>query len=206
MLQIWGRTNSSNVKKVLWCAEEIGLPYNRIDAGGQFGGVDTPDYLAMNPNGLIPTIKDGDLILWESHTIVRYLAAKHEATTLYPTELGSRAQAEKWMDWVSAALMEPFRDLFWNVVRLAPEQRNADVAKKGFDGTSRLLGIANAQLANTRFLAGNELTVADIPLGCIAYAWFNMPIDRPELPHLHAWYDQLAARPSFQKAVMVPLT
>jgi len=206
MLKIWGRTNSTNVKKVLWCAEELGIPYQQINAGGQFGIVNDASYRAMNPNGLVPCLQDGDLILWESHTIVRYLAAKHHAENLYPTDLARRASAEKWMDWVAASVMESFRLLFWNTVRLAPEQRDPEAARQGMQASSQLLAVADAQLARQPYLSGDDLGVGDIPLGCVAYAWFEMPIQRPDLPHLQAWYDKLKSRPAYQKAVMVPLT
>lgn len=206
MLKIWGRTNSSNVKKVLWCAEEIGLPYDRIDAGGPFGIVNEPAYRALNPNGLVPVIEDGPLVLWESHTIVRYLASKHGATQLYPTDLSERAQSEMWMDWVGTSVMEPYRLLFWNTVRLAPAERDQAAAEKGLQDVQRLLAIADQALSRQPFLSGDKLGVGDIPLGCLAYAWFGMPIERPALPNFQAWYQRLAERPAYQKSVMVPLT
>lgn len=206
MLKIWGRTNSANVKKVLWCAEEIGIPYERIDAGGPFGLVNEPSYRALNPNGLVPTLEDGPLVLWESHVIVRYLASKHEAYHLYPTNPAERAKREMWMDWVSSSVMEPYRLLFWNTIRLGPADRDPVVAQQSLQNTQRLLAIADQALSKQAFLSGDTLGVGDIPLGCLAYAWFNMPIERPTLPHLHAWYQRLTERPAYQKSVMTPLT
>lgn len=206
MLKIWGRTNSANVKKVLWCAEELGLPYERIDAGGAFGIVDEPAYRALNPNGLIPVVEDDGLVLWESHVIVRYLAAKHGALHLYPADPAGRARLEMWMDWVASSLMEPYRLLFWNTVRLAPEQRDPAAAEKGMHEVRRMLAIADQVLAKQPFMSGDALGVGDIPLGCLAYSWFNMPVERPDLPHLQAWYQGLTQRPAYRKSVMIPLT
>ncbi len=206
MLKIWGRTNSVNVKKALWCAEELGLSYERIDAGGPFGIVNEPAYRALNPNGLIPTLEDNGLVLWESNVIVRYLAAKHGAVHLYPAGAAERARLEMWMDWVASSIMEPYRQLFWNTVRLAPEQRDHAAAEKGLQELSRLLVMADHALSGQPYLSGESFGVADIPLGCIAYSWLNMPIQRPELPHFQAWYERLAERPAYQKIVIIPLT
>ncbi len=123
MLKIWGRKNSSNVRKVLWCAEEAGLAYERIDAGGAFGVVNDAPYRALNPNGVVPTLEDEGFVLWESNTIVRYLAARY-APDLYPQDLQQRASAEKWMDWTTSSLAAPFRTVFWGTVRTPPEQRD----------------------------------------------------------------------------------
>jgi len=206
MLKMWGRTNSVNVKKVLWCAEELGLSYERVDAGGPFGIVDEPTFRALNPNGLIPVIEDDGLVLWESHVIVRYLTAKHEAVHLYPTGAAERARREMWMDWVASTIMEPYRLLFWNTVRLAPEQRDHAAAEQGLHELRRLLAMADQALSRQPFLSGEAFGVADIPLGCLAYSWFNMPIERPDLPHLQAWYQGLTERPAYRKIVMIPLT
>lgn len=206
MLKIWGRANSANVKKVLWCAEELGLAYERVDAGGRFGIVDEPAYRALNPNGLVPVIEDEGLVLWESNVIVRYLAAKHQALSLYPATAEGRARMEMWMDWVASAVMEPYRVLFWNTIRLAPAERDPAAAEKSLHELARLLAMADQALSRQPYLSGEALGVADIPLGCLAYAWFEMPIQRPGLPHLQAWYGRLADRPAYQKSVMIPLT
>ncbi|WP_112663050.1 glutathione S-transferase [Microvirga flavescens] len=206
MLTIWGRGNSTNVKKVLWCAEELGVPYEQINAGGAFGLVNDPTYRAMNPNGLVPCIKDGDVVLWESNTIVRYLAAKYGEETLFTRDVAERASAEKWMDWATSTVAIPFRDVFWNIVRRSPEERDMAALEKGLQTCSGLMKIADAALADKPFLSGDRLGVGDIPLGCFAYAWFEMPIERPALPHMTAWYERLKTRPAYRKAVMIPLT
>ncbi|MBG6120495.1 MULTISPECIES: glutathione S-transferase family protein [unclassified Sphingobium] len=205
-MKIWGRVNSTNVRKVRWCAEEIGIDYEHIDAGGSFGMVGDPDYLAMNPNGLVPCLKDGDLILWESNAIVRYLARRYGTEPFASADAGAWASADKWMDWASLSFATPFRDLFWNLVRCRPDQRNECEMKRGEEQCVRLMTIADKALSDAPYLSGVELGIGDVPLGAIAYAWFSLPIERPELTYLHAWYERLCLRPAFQKAVMTPLT
>ncbi|MEP9373279.1 glutathione S-transferase [Mesorhizobium sp. KR1-2] len=206
MLKIWGRGNSTNVKKVLWCAEELGLPFEHTMAGGTFGVVNDAAYRAMNPNGLVPCIQDGDFVLWESNAIVRYLSAKYGEGTLSPSDLQQRAGADKWMDWTTSSLAGPFRDVFWNMVRLPAAERNNAEVERGLAACSRLLAIADGALSGQPFLSGQQFGMGDIPLGSFAYGWFEMPIERPALPYLKAWYERLAARPAYQKAVMIPLT
>lgn len=205
-MKIWGRINSTNVRKVLWCAEEIGIAYDHINAGGAFGLVDNPDYLAMNPNGLVPCLQDGDLILWESNAIVRYLARQYGAEPFAPAAATQWAAADKWMDWASLSFATPFRDLFWNRVRCAPDQRNESEMQRGQEQCARLMAMADQALSTAPFLSGDDLGIGDVPLGALAYAWFTMPIKRPDLPHLEAWYKRLCARPAYRKAVMTPLT
>ena len=206
MLKIWGRTNSNNVKKALWAAEEVGVPYENIAAGGAFGIVSDPAYRTMNPNGLVPTLEDGELVLWESNTIVRYLAAQYGRSTVWIDDPAARAKSEKWMDWATSTLATPFRDVFWNVVRRTPDQQDPIAMDKGRDSCSSLFTIVDAALASQPYLSGDRFGVGDIPLGCFAYAWFEMPIERPDHPNLAAWYARLKERPAYQKAVMIPLT
>lgn len=206
MLKIWGRHNSSNVRKVLWCAEEIGLPYESIEAGGAFGQVDTPEYRALNPNGLVPMIEDHGLPLWESNTIVRYLSARYALDTLYPADPARRAVGEKWMDWTTSSFAGPFRDVFWGTLRTAPDLRDHEKIAAGIRRCGELLAMADAALAKAPWLSGPDFAMGDIPLGSFIYAWFEMPIDRPELPHLRDWYERLKARPAYRKAVMTALT
>ncbi|WP_018184259.1 glutathione S-transferase [Kaistia granuli] len=206
MLTIWGRNNSNNVKKVLWCAEEIGLAYEAIPAGGAFGLTGDPTYRAMNPNGLVPTIRDGDFVLWESNAIVRYLAARYALGTLAPEPATLRASADRWMDWTTSSLAAPFRDVFWGMVRTAPDRRDSAAIEAGRTKCAALLGMADQALAEQPYLSGPSFGMGDIPLGCFVYAWFAMPIERPDLPHLAAWYERLSARPAYRKAVMIPLS
>jgi len=207
MLKIWGRKNSSNVRKVLWCAEELGLDYQAVDAGGAFGVVNEPHYRALNPNGVVPTIEDDDLVLWESNTIVRYLGAKHApGTSWYPEDPVARAKAEKWMDWTTSSLAAPFRPLFWGILRTPAEQQDWVAINAAHKTCAQLLSIADEALASQPFLSGQEIGMGDIPLGCFIYAWFEMPIERPEMRHLRAWYERLRERPAYQAAVMTALT
>ncbi|MCX5493221.1 glutathione S-transferase [Kaistia dalseonensis] len=206
MLTIWGRGNSNNVKKALWCLEELGLAYEHIPAGGAFGIVDDAAYRAMNPNGLVPTIRDGDLILWESNAIVRYLAAKYGAGTLWLDDPAERAEGDRWMDWTTSSFAASFRDVFWNMVRTEPEKRDMAAVAQGLERCGKLLAIVDEALSRQPFLSGAAFGIGDIPLGCFIYGWFAMPIERPDLPHLSAWYQALATRPAYQKAVMTALT
>jgi glutathione S-transferase len=206
MLKIWGRRNSSNVRKVLWCAEEIGLPYESIEVGGAFGGTQSAEYRALNPNGLVPVIEDHGLPLWESNAIVRYLAARYALGTLYPVDVAERARSEQWMDWTSASFAVAFRDLFWGVVRTAPADRDETRIAAALVRCGDLLTVADAALAQQPWLSGERFAMGDIPLGAFAYAWFEMPIQRPELLHLADWYARLQQRPAYRKGVMTPLT
>lgn len=205
-MKIWGRLNSTNVRKVLWCAEELGLAYERIDAGGAFGVVKDPAYLAMNPNGLVPCLEDGELVLWESNAIVRYLARRYGETPFAPVNEAGWADADKWMDWTSLSFTGPFRDLFWNLVRTAPEARDEGAVRRGAEQCAELMAFADKSLAASPYLSGEHLGIGDIPLGCIAYAWFALPIERPALPHLEDWYARLSERPAYRTAVMTPVT
>ncbi|MCQ4308483.1 glutathione S-transferase [Pseudomonas stutzeri] len=206
MLKLWGRINSTNVRKALWCLEELGVPHTRIDAGGAFGVVGEAEYIAKNPNRLVPCLEDGELALWESNTIVRYLAAQYGEGTLWSTDPRQRAGADKWMDWATSTLATPFRPLFWNIVRTAPEKRDMAAVQAALDECGKLLAIVDRDLAAQPYLSGDSFGMGDIPLGCFAYAWFEMPIERPDLPHLRHWYERLQQRPAYQTAVITPLT
>ncbi|TCV58152.1 glutathione S-transferase family protein [Pseudomonas fluorescens] len=207
MLKIWGRKNSSNVRKALWCAEELGLAYEAIDAGGAFGVVDTPEYRAKNPNGRVPMIEDDGFVLWESNTIVRYLAARHASgSAWYPADVQARAQAEKWMDWTTSSFAAPFRTVFWGVLRTPVEQRDWTAIHAAIKECDDLLAMVERTLSEQLYLSGDEIGMGDIPLGSFIYAWFEMPIQRAERPAVQAWYARLQQRPAYRKAVMTALT
>ena len=213
MLRLWGRTTSSNVQKVLWLAGEIGLPYERVDAGGAYGVVDTPAYRAMNPNGLVPTIEDDGFVLWESNTIVRYLAAKHAATSIYPADVRARADVERWMDWGTSVLAPAITPAFWQLVRSPPAQRDAAaIAASAASAakTAQATAILDAHLAERPFLCGDALTLADVVCGINTYRWLNLDFagaghPRPAQPALQALYARLAQRPAYRDAVMIPI-
>jgi len=205
MLKIWGRVNSVNVKKVLWVVEELGLKYERIDAGMQHGVVNTPEYKKMNPNALVPTIDDDGFVLWESHSIVRYLAAKHGAGTLWPADLKQRADSDRWMDW-ALTFQASFRTVFWGLVRTPPEKRDLQAIEEARQKCAELLAIPNAALANRPYFAGNSLTIGDIPLGCHVHLWMRLAIERPAHANLQRWFDRLCTRAPFKKIVDIPLS
>lgn len=206
MLKIWGRINSVNVQKVVWTAEELGVAYERVDAGMKFGIVDEPGYREMNPNGRIPTIQDEDLILWESNAIVRFLAAKYGAGRLCPVTLEARADADRWMEWCMTTIAPVITPLFQGLIRTPPERRDAksiDEARSRMEG---LAAILDAQLARKPFIAGETLTMGDIPLGCLMHRWYALPMEHPHFVNLAAWYARLGERPAYREYVMLPLS
>ncbi|EJN18480.1 glutathione S-transferase family protein [Pseudomonas sp. GM80] len=207
MLKIWGRKNSSNVRKPLWAAEELGLAYEAIDAGGAFGVVDTPQYRAMNPNGRVPVIEDDGFVLWESNAIVRYLLAKHAPNSAwYSADPQARAIADKWMDWTTSSFAGPFRTVFWGVLRTPADKQDWSAINAAIKECTELLSMADEALASQPYLSGQDIGMGDIPLGSFIYAWFEMPIERAPQAHLQAWYERLKQRPAYQKAVMTALT
>jgi glutathione S-transferase len=205
MLRIWGRTNSVNVKKAMWCVAELGLAHERMDAGMQYGVVNTPEYRKMNPTGLVPTIDDDGFTLWESHTIVRYLCAKHSAGKLWPTDLKARADAERWMDW-AFAFQSAMRNVFWGLIRTPPEKRDASAIEEGRKKSIALLPVLEQTLARQPYVAGREFTMGDIPIGCEVQRFMRVPIERPPFPGVEAWFERLRQRPAFVKHVDLPLT
>lgn len=205
MLKIWGRASSVNVQKVLWCADELGLVYSRVDVGGAFGGTDDPAYLAMNPNRRVPTLEDGDYAIWESNSVVRYLAATYGDDRIWPKDPRSRGRADRWMDWQLASLSPGMTTLFWGWVRTAPDKRSLDALERARGEAAGMWKILDAHLARHEYLGGQDFTMGDIPAGSMTWRWFQLPIERPDLPHLKRWHDALARRPGFQKWVMVTL-
>jgi len=206
MLRIWGRTNSINVQKVLWCCHELGLDYERIDAGNNFGVTDTPEYIAMNPNRLVPTIDDGDIQLWESNVIVRYLAQKHGDGRFCPADIVTRFDAERWMDWQGTVLWPALRPLFIALIRTLPQQRDAAAISKGESLSLSALRILDARLSNRTFLAGDAFSMGDIPAAATVHRWYALDIDHPDLPNVLRWYGLMRGRPPFRRIVMTPLS
>ncbi|MSQ88654.1 MAG: glutathione S-transferase [Betaproteobacteria bacterium] len=204
MLKIWGRANSVNVKKALWCLEELALPYERIDAGMAYGVVNTPEYLKLNPNGLVPTLDEDGFILWESHSIIRYLSAKHGKGVLWPTDEHQRALANQWMDW-AFSFQNVFRDVFWGLVRTPPEKRDLKLIAEKQAKAGEMMGILNHALAGKHYVAGS-FSMGDVPIGCHVQLWMRLPIARPQHPNLEGWFERLCARPAYQKIVDIPLT
>lgn len=207
-LTIWGRPNSVNVQKVLWCLTELGVDYDRIDAGLQYGQNDQPAYLAMNPNGRVPTLVDGDFVLWESNSIMRYLCLAYGGDTpIYPRAPKQRAVAERWLDWTLSTLQPAERPVFWGLVRTPPAQRDMAALQKGADAVAELWKILDEQLATRRYVEGEAFTLADIALGAYARRWFGVEgVSKPDLPHLARWYALVAERPGFARHVAAPLS
>jgi glutathione S-transferase len=206
MLRIWGRLSSVNVQKVVWCADELGLAYERVDAGGRFGLNDTPEYLAKNPNGLVPVIEDDGFVLYESNAIVRYLAARDAADSLWPRDLRSRADVDRWMEWQSTSFTPAMRDAFWQVVRTTAERRDAAAIEASRSQSEKCAGILDAQLAKSRFLTGEAFTAADIVVGCAAHRWLNLPLPRVARPCLERWYTELKSRPGSRQVTSQALS
>lgn len=194
MFKIWGRITSINVRKAVYAAQELGLDFERIDAGGVFGIVKTPEYIALNPNSVVPTLVEGDFVLWESNVIVRYLCAKHSQGKLYPTDLQERFNAERWMDWQQTTFNPASRQGFWQLIRTAPEQRNAHAISDSNAAVEALLATLDAQLGRHAFVAGVRFTMADVVLGCEAHRWFGLPQPRQSWPNVERWYQGLRAR------------
>jgi glutathione S-transferase len=205
-LRIWGRLSSINVQKVVWTARELGLPFERIDVGGAFGGNRTPEYLGMNPNGKIPVIDDDGFVLWESNAIVRYLAAKHGAGTLWPNDLRQRADADRWMDWHATELMPAMRNAFMQLIRTAPESRSQALVDESNAASEPLLAILDAHLAGRDFLCGNHFTMGDIAVGSSVHRWFGLPQPHAPRPKVERWYRRLVTRPAVAGVLTLPIT
>ena len=202
-LTIWGRHTSSNVQKLLWGCAEMGVAFSRPDMAGEFGF--TEDYLSLNPNRVVPTIDDDGFILWESNACLRYLAEKYGRGTLWPEDPHVRADADRWMDWQTAAFWPALRPVFHQLIRMAPEQQNREVIDQGIKASGEISAVLDAVLANRPFVAGDQFTMGDIPIGGVIYRWYEMDIARPERPHLRAWYERLQERPGFAEHIMIPL-
>ena len=206
MLKVWGRTSSVNVQKVMWAVDELGLAHERIDAGGAFGGLDTDAYQAMNPNRKIPLIDDGGVLVWESNAIVRYLAARYGAGSLWPENPALRARADQWMDWQLSTLNADMLALFLQLVRTPEPERDPAVISAAGEGAARSWTLLDAHLASHPFVAGDAFTMGDIPLGALCHRWLNLPCARPALGHLEGWSRRLQGRDAYRSHVMLPLT
>jgi glutathione S-transferase len=208
MMTIWGRANSVNVQKVLWVCDELDLPCHRIDAGLHFGRNNEPAYLAMNPMGKVPTLVDGDFVLWESNSILRYVVTQYGGSSpLYPANPRVRASIDRWLDWALSTLQPAERPVFWGIIRTPEATR--DMAKVASDvaKVAQLWKMLDMQLLGRDFIEGERFTIADIVLGAFAKRWFGLPgIQRQPMPNLERWYRRLATRASFRKYVDHELT
>ncbi|MGG1948674.1 glutathione S-transferase [Trinickia sp. NRRL B-1857] len=208
MLKIWGRANSVNVQKILWCCDELGVPFERVDAGLQFGRVNDPDYRELNPNGQIPTLVDGTFVLWESNSILRYLAMQYGASSsLYPADPKLRASIDRWLDWSLSTLAPAERPVFIALVRTPPEQRDMDALAANMKTLVARWKIVDGHLQGRFHPEGDRFTIADIVLGAFAKRWFGLEgIERPPMPSLERWYQRLTQRAAFKKYIDLPLT
>ncbi len=207
MIEVFGRANSSNVWKPLWVLEELGQPFERHDAGMEFGMVGTPEYQLLNPNGRIPSLRHDGVVLWESNSICRYLCMMvgGDARGLYPEDAGARASVDRWLDWQLSTLSPAERDLFWNMVRTPKGERDMQAVQAAIAASANCWAILDARLADGRnFIEGAKFTLADIVIGCFARRWFGPEVQVPGMPefaHLSEWYDRIAERPGFRKWV-----
>lgn len=208
MLKIWGRNTSSNVQKVIWGLAEMQLPFERIDVGGAFGKTKDAAYLAMNPNSLVPTLEEDDgYTLWESNSILRYVAAKHAYRTLEPADLKVRASAQKWMDWQLSVMAPAITPVFWGLIRTPAEQRDAKAIVTGKEKTVAAAQIMDAQLGKTAYLAGDDFSYGDIPVGIMIYRYMQLIPERSATPNLDRWYAAISSRAAFKAQVaVVPLS
>jgi glutathione S-transferase len=207
MLKIWGRTTSSNVQKVLWTCAELDIPYDRVDHGGPFGGNRDPEYLRLNPNGLVPTVIDGDLVMWESNTICRYLCTTHpNGESLYPRDPAERTHVERWMDWQLSVIGAPMGALLQGLIRSTPETRDPGVIEAARRRAIAAWEIVDDAVSTQPYLGGDSLSLAEIVMATHIYRWFNYAIERPTMPHLRAWYERFCDRPGFKAHVVMPIT
>lgn len=206
MITVWGRKNSSNVKKVLWCLTELGLTYQQKDAGGPFGGLDTPEYLAMNPNKTIPTYQDSEFILWESNAILSYLADKYDDGTLLPHNAEFRARAAQWMYWSDGSLFPYIKAMMGLLVRTPAEQRDPARVEELKQSLNRLIAMLNDDLAQRDYIAGDTFSIADMALVPLLYPWREVCHDRPDFPHIERWFARIETRPAYRDIVALPVS
>jgi glutathione S-transferase len=201
MLKIYGVKTSSNVQKVLWCCGELGLAFEREEIGGAFGKNRSAEYLALNPNGLVPTIDDDGFVLWESNVIVRYLSAKHGMGTLCPANLQKRADIERWMDWQQTSLVPHMGVLFRAMLRKPPDKIPEEQVRTAVQKAGDNWRLLDARLSDQPFVGGAALSMGDIVLGNAVHRWFKLPIERPDLRQVKRWYENLCERPSYREHI-----
>lgn len=204
-LKIYGRRSSSNVQKVMWLVGELGLAHEHIPVGGDHGGLEDPSFRAMNPHGLIPVLQDGDVAVWESHAILRYLAATYGRGAFWSDDAAERSRSDRWMDWAQASWQPSFvGGVFWGLYRTPAAQQDARAVAAAVRACAGYMRLIDTVLAHRPYLAGDALSLADIPLGSTLFRYFALDIERPEVPHVEAWRRRLEARPSYREHVMIP--
>lgn len=206
MLHIIGRSDSGNVQKITWACGELSLPFTREDLGGRFGGNDSDRYLKLNPNGLVPTVVDGELVIWESNTILRYLACRYGTDSLWEADPARRTLGERWMDWQLTVLAPAMKPVFYGLVRTPPEKRNLAAIGAARDQLGVALQLLDQGMPDSTWLGGERFTVADIAVGIFVHRWFQLPISREATPRVERWYERIASRPAFKQHVDVGLS
>ncbi|MFK3799999.1 glutathione S-transferase family protein [Pseudomonas sp. NPDC088444] len=200
MLRILGKASSINVRKVLWACTEVGLPFQREDWGSGFQPTHVPEFLALNPNAMVPVIQDGDFTLWESNTILRYLASRYGEAGLYPVDPQARARVDQWIDWQASDLNKSWSYAFMALVRQSPLHQDLQMLAASCAEWARYMNVLDAQLASTgAYVAGEHFTLADIPIGLSVNRWFETPLAHPPLPAVHDYYDRLNQRVGFRE-------
>lgn len=204
-LTIYGRATSSNVQLVMWTVAELGLSYDRLDYGHAFGGLDRADYLAMNPHSKVPTLRDGDLVIWESCAIMRYLAATYgDGGAFWPADPVARARVDMWAEWGKNEMAQGFTvPIFWSRVRTAQAKRDEAALARAVAGFEALLAVLERQLEGRDYVAGDSLTAADITIGHLLYRWFDIDVPRAPRPNVEAYYQRLTERAAYREHVMV---
>ena len=206
MIKILGRTTSFNVQKVLWLADELSLDYVHIELGGRFEGLDTPEFFKLNPMRKVPVLVDGDHSVWESHTILRYLVAKYGDKTWYPDSVYDRSLYERWLDWSQTIFQPAFLGIFWGYYRMAPNKRDMNSVNRDLEKCHGCLDTLNRRLSNTKYLAGDNITLADIPTGAVLFRLTEQGIDVTLPRFVASWYGALKQRKAYQKWVMSDFT
>jgi glutathione S-transferase len=205
MLTVWGRRSSFNLQKVMWLVGELGIEHRHIEAGGQFGGLDTAEFRAMNPHGRVPVIDDGGAVVWESHAILRYLAARYGRGSFWSDDDFTRSHSDRWMDWAQSSLQPDFLlGVFWGLYRTPEPQRDWPAVRERINRCTRHFQLLDRWLADRAFMSGDRLTLADIPIGTSLYRYFNLDIERPSVPNVERWYRRLQDRRPYGAHVMVP--
>ncbi|MEY4581675.1 MAG: hypothetical protein RL701_6378 [Pseudomonadota bacterium] len=205
MLIVYGRRNSLNVQKVMWLVGELALEHKHVPLGGSFGGLDTPEFRALNPHGKVPVIDDGGVVVWESHSILRYLAAQHSGGRFWSADAAQRARSEPWLDWTQTTLQPEFLGgVFWGYYRTPEAQRDEAAIARSLERSAQLFSLLDSTLKHSPFIAGDQLGLADITVGTQLFRYFTLAIDRPALPNLETYYQRLSERPHYRQHVMVP--
>jgi glutathione S-transferase len=205
MLTVWGRRSSFNLQKVMWLVGELGIEHRHIEAGGRFGGLDTAEFRAMNPHGRVPVIDDDGAVVWESHAILRYLAARYGRGSFWSDDEFTRSLSDRWMDWAQSSLQPDFLlGVFWGFYRTPEPQRDWPAIRERIDRCTRHFQLLDRWLAGRAFMLGDRLTLADIPIGTNLYRYFNLDIERPSVPNVERWYGRLQDRRPYGAHVMIP--